>query len=151
MECGRRPLEFVVGDMVFLKVSPTQGVVRFGKRSKVSPKFVGPFEIVQWVGECAYRLALPPSLSGVYDVFHVSMLRKYIINPSHVLDYSGLQLDDCLTLEEYPVRILDWEEKVLWSRNIPFMKIVWSQHSDEDAMWEREDQMREFYPYLFGE
>ena len=93
--------------MVFLKVSPTQGVVRFGKRSKVSPKFVGPFEIVQWVGEYAYRLALPPFLSRGHDVFHVSMLKKYIIDPSHVLDYLGLLLDDRLTLEEHPVRILD--------------------------------------------
>ena len=65
-------------------------MVRFGERGKFSPRFIGPFEIVQRVGECAYRLALPPSLSGVHDVFHVSMLKKYIINLSHVLDYSGL-------------------------------------------------------------
>ena len=97
----------MVGDWVFLKVSPTRGVVRFGKRGKLSPRFIGPFKVVQRVGECAYHLALPPSLSGVHDVFHVLMLRKYIIDPSHVLDYSGLQLDDCLTLEEYPVRLLD--------------------------------------------
>ena len=86
----RRPLEFVVGDLVFLKVSPTQGVVRFGKKGKLSPRFIGPFEVVQRVGECVYRLALPPSLSRVHDVFHVLMLRKYIIDPSHVLDYSSL-------------------------------------------------------------
>ena len=101
----------MVGDLVFLKVSPTRGVVRFGKRGKLSPKFIGPFKVVQQVGECAYRLVLPPSLSGVHDVFHVSMLRKYIIDPSHVLDYSGLQLDDHLTLEEYPMRILDWRRE----------------------------------------
>ena len=100
----------MVGDWVFLKVSPTRGVVRFGKRGKLSPRFIGPFEIVQRVGECAYRLALPPSLSGVHDVFHVSMLRKYIIDPSHALDYSGLQFDDRLTLEEYLMRLLDREE-----------------------------------------
>ena len=88
----RRLFEFIVGDWVFLKVSPTWGVVRFGKRGKLSPRFIGPFEIVQWIGECAYRLALPPSLSGVHDVFHVSMLKKYIIDPSHVLDYSGCSL-----------------------------------------------------------
>ena len=75
---------------MFLKVSPTRRVVRFGKKDKLSPKFISPFEIVQRVGECAYRLALPPSLSGVHDVFHVSMLRKCIIDLSHVLDYSGL-------------------------------------------------------------
>ena len=65
-------------------------MVRFGKKGKLSPRFIGPFKVVQWVGECAYHLALPPSLSGVHDVFHVSMLREYIIDPSHVLDYSGL-------------------------------------------------------------
>ena len=134
-----------------MKVSPTQGVVRFDKRGKLSPRFIGPFEIVQRIGECAYRLALLPSLSGVHDVFHVSMLRKYIIDPSHVLDYTGLQLDYRLTLEEYPVRLLDREERVLRSRTIPFMKVAWSHHSDEDATWEREDRMREFHPHLFGE
>ena len=76
---------------MFLRVSPTRGVVRFGKKGKLSPKFISPFEIVQQVGKCAYRLALSPSLSGVHDVFHVSMLKKYIIHLSHVLDYSGLR------------------------------------------------------------
>ena len=89
-DCRRCPLEFVVRDLVFLKVSPTRGVVRFDKRSKLSPRFVRPFEVVQWIRECAYRLALPPFLSKVHDVFHVSMLRKYIIDSSHVLDYLGL-------------------------------------------------------------
>ena len=75
---------------MFLKVSPTRRVVRFGKKGKLSPRFIGPFKIGQRVGKCAYRLALPSSLSEVHDVFHVSMLRKYIIDPSHILDYSGL-------------------------------------------------------------
>ena len=79
------------------------------------------------------------------------MLRKYIIDPSHVLDYSGLQPDDRLTLEEYPVHILDREEQVLQNCGIPFMKVVWSHHSDEDVMWERKDRMRELYPHLFSE
>ena len=113
----------MVGDLVFLKVSPTRGVVRFGKKGKLSPRFIGPFEIIQRFGECAYCLALPPSLSEVHDVFHVSMLRKYIIDPSHVLDYTGLQLDDRLTVEEYHVRLLDREERVLRSRTIPFVKV----------------------------
>ena len=114
----------MVGYWVFLKVSPTRGVVRFGKSGKLSPRFIGLFEIVQRIGECAYRLALPPSLSRVHDVFHVLMLRKYIIDPSHVLDYSGLLLDEHLTLEEYPVRLLDREERVLRSHSIPFMKVA---------------------------
>ena len=124
--------------------------MRFGKKGKLSFRFIGPFEIVQQVGECAYHLALSPSLSGVCDVFHMSMFRKYIIDSSHMFYYSGLQLDNCLTLEEYPVHILDQEERVLRSRSIPFVKITWSHHSDEDTTWEREDQMRELYPHIFG-
>ena len=92
---------------MFLKVSPTRGVVRFGKKGKLNPRFIGPFEVIQRVDECAYHLALPPSLSRVHDVFHVSMLKKYIIDPSHMLDHLRLQFDDHLTLEEHLVRIMD--------------------------------------------
>ena len=82
----RRPLEFEVGDHVFLKVMPKRGVVRSGKRGKLSPRFIGPFEILERIGVVAYRLALPPNMSGVHEVFHVSMLRKYTPDPSHVVD-----------------------------------------------------------------
>ena len=82
----RKSLEFEVGDLVFLKVAPMKGVLRFGHKGKLSPKFIGPFEILERVGSVAYKLALPPALSGVYDVFHVSMLRKYITDPIHVID-----------------------------------------------------------------
>ena len=84
MRC--RPLEFEVVHRVFLKVMPKRGVVKFGKRGKLSPRFIGPFEILQRIGIVAYRLALPPSMSGVHEVFHVSMLRKYTPDPSHVVD-----------------------------------------------------------------
>ena len=80
-----RPLEFSVGDHVFLRVSPTKGVKRFGLRGKLAPRYIGPFEILERIGAIAYRLALPPSLSGVHDVFHVSMLRRYVPDPTHVL------------------------------------------------------------------
>ena len=82
----RLPLEFEVGDHVFLKVIPKRGVVRSGKRGKLSPRFIGPFEILERIGVVAYRLALPPNMSGVNEVFHVSMLRKYTPDPSHVVD-----------------------------------------------------------------
>ena len=82
----RRPLEFEVGDHVFLKVMPKRGVVRFSKRGKLSPRFIRPFEILERVGIVAYRLALPPSMAGVHEVFHVSMLRKYTQDPAHVVD-----------------------------------------------------------------
>ena len=82
----RRPLEFEVGDHVFLKVTPKRGVVRFGKRGKLSSRFTGPFEILERIGNVAYRLALPPSMTGVHEVFHVSMLRKYTLDLAHVVD-----------------------------------------------------------------
>ena len=88
----RRPLEFEVGDHVFLKVIPKRGVVRFGKREKLSPRFIGPFKILKRVGTVAYRLALPPSMTGVHKVFHVSMLRKYTPDPTHVVDWDRLRL-----------------------------------------------------------
>ena len=88
----KKPLEFAVGEKVFLKVGPMKGVMRFGKKGKLSPRFIGPFEILERVGDVAYRLALPPSISGVHNVFHVSMLRKYIANPTHVLSYDPFRL-----------------------------------------------------------
>ena len=87
VDVRRRPLEFEVGDHVFLKVMPKRGVVRFGKRGKLSPRFIGPFEILERIGTVAYRLALPPSMSGVHEVFHISMLRKYTPDPAHVVDW----------------------------------------------------------------
>ena len=92
----RRKVEFEVRDMVFLKVAPMKGVMRFGKKGKLSPRFVGPFEILKLIGKIAYELALPPTLAGVHDVFHVSMLRKYIPDPSHVLNYETLKIKDDL-------------------------------------------------------
>ena len=93
---SRKKVEFEVGDMVFLKVSPVKGVMGFGKKGKLSPKFVGPFEILKRIGKVAYELALPPTLTGLHNVFHVSMLRKYIPDPSHVLNYEPLKIKDDL-------------------------------------------------------
>ncbi|KAL0536214.1 hypothetical protein IC582_025155 [Cucumis melo] len=102
----RKDLEFEVGDKVFLKVTPMRGVLRFERRGKLSPRFVGPFEILERIGPVAYRLALPPSLSTVHDVFHVSMLRKYVSDPSHVVDYEPLEIDENLSYAEQPVEVL---------------------------------------------
>ncbi|KAA0039169.1 pol protein [Cucumis melo var. makuwa] len=102
----RKDLEFEVGDKVFLKVAPMRGVLRFERRGKLSPRFVGPFEILERIGPVAYRLALPPSLSTVHDVFHVSMLRKYVPDPSHVVDYEPLEIDENLSYTEQPVEVL---------------------------------------------
>ena len=109
----RRPLEFEIGDHVFLKVMPKRGVVRFGKRGKLSPRFIGPFEILEKVGTVAYRLALPPSMSGVHEVFHVSMLRKYTPDLTHVVDWGQIEVDTDGTFEEGPICILDSHDQVL--------------------------------------
>ena len=101
----RRPLDFKVGDHVFLKVMPKRGVVRFGKRGKLSPRFIGPFEILQRIGTVAHQLALPPSMIGVHEVFHVSMLRKCTPDPAHVVDWGQIEVDTNGTLEEGPVCI----------------------------------------------
>ena len=103
----RRPLEFEVGDHVFLKVMPKRGVVKFGKCGKLSPRFIGPFEILERVGTVAYRLALPPSMLGVHEVFHVPMLRKYTPDPAHVVDWGQIEVDINETFEEGPVCIFD--------------------------------------------
>ena len=103
----RRPLEFEVGDHVFLKVMPKKGVIRFGKWGKLSPRYICPFEVLERVGIVTYRLALPPSLSSVHDVFHVSMLRKYTLDPTHVVDWGEFFVDIDGTFEEGPVCIMD--------------------------------------------
>ena len=97
----------------------------------------------------AYRLALPPSLVGVHNVFHVSMLRKYIPDPSHVIDHAPLQFKEDLTYEEHPIRIADRKEQVLRRRVIHYVKVQWSNHSEREATWELEDEIRQKYPQLF--
>ncbi|KAL0546449.1 hypothetical protein IC582_016357 [Cucumis melo] len=147
----RKDLEFEIGDKVFLKVAPMKGVLRFERRGKLSPRFVGPFEILERIGLVAYRLALPPSLSTVHDVFHVSMLRKYVPDPSHVVDYEPLEIDENLSYVEQPVEVLAREVKTLRNKQIPLVKVLWRNHRVEEATWEREDDMRSRYPELFGE
>ncbi|KAL0541274.1 hypothetical protein IC582_021316 [Cucumis melo] len=147
----RKDLEFEIGDKVFLKVAPMKGVLRFERRGKLSPRFVGPFEILERIGPVAYRLALPPSLSTVHDVFHISMLRKYVPNPSHVVDYEPLEIDENLSYVEQPVEVLAREVKTLRNKEIPLVKVLWRNHRVEEATWEREDDMRSRYPELFEE
>ncbi|KAL0543604.1 hypothetical protein IC582_018704 [Cucumis melo] len=147
----RKDLEFEIGDKVFLKVAPMKGVLRFERRGKLSPRFVGPFEILERIGPVAYRLALPPSLSTVHDVFHVSMLRKYVPDPSHVVDYEPLEIDENLSYVEQPVEVLAKEVKTLRNKEIPLVKVLWRNHRVEEATWEREDDMRSRYPELFEE
>ena len=139
-----------MGDRVFLKVSPWKGVLKFGRRGKLRPRYIGPYEIIARVGPVAYRLDLPPELSKVHNVFHVSMLRKYIPNPSHVFRDQPVQLKENMTYEETPVQIVDRKEQVLRSKVIPFVKVLWKNHEREAATWEPEAQMCRQYPQLFS-
>ena len=146
----RRDLEFQVGDHVFLKVSPSKGVMRFGKKGKLSQRYIGPFEILDRVGNVSYRLALPPNLSHIHNVFHISVLRKYMPDPSHVLEYEPINVREDLSYEEQPVQILDRKDQVLRSRNISLVKVLWRNHTVQEATWEKEEDMKEKYPYLFS-
>ena len=146
----RRDLEFEVGDYVFLRVSPWKGVMRFGKKGKLSPRYIGPYEIIKRIGSTAYQLVLPLELAQLHNVFHVSMLKKYISDPSHVLTGQSIELKEDLSYVEEPVQILDRKDQVLRTKTIPLVKVLWRSHTIEEATWEREDKMRSQYPDLFN-
>ena len=120
----RRPLEFEVGDQVFLKVMPKRGVVKFGKQGKLSTRYFRPFEILERVGVVAYRLALPPSLSSVHEVFHVSMLWRYTLDPDHVVDWGEIDVDKDETFEKGPVHIIDSQDQVLRRKTVRLVKVL---------------------------
>ncbi|XP_068305042.1 uncharacterized protein [Pyrus communis] len=140
---------YEVGDWVFLKLSPWRSVVRFGKKGKLSPRYIGSYMITERVGEVAYRLELPPELAKVHNVFHVSMLRHYVVDPSHVIPPQPLEINPDLTYDEEPVTILDWKEKILRNKTVNLVKVLWRNHSVEEATWETEDRMKDLYPRLF--
>ena len=133
-----------------MKISPWKGVLRFRKRGKLSPRYIGPYEIVSKVGPVAYKLKLPLELSRIHDTFHVSMLKKYILDPSHVLREQPVQLKENLTYEETPVQIIDRKEQVLRSKVISLVKVLWRNHEREAATWEPEAQMHRQYSQLFS-
>ncbi|CAN6440945.1 unnamed protein product [Victoria cruziana] len=145
----RRALEFEVGDFVFLKISPTKGIFRFGKRSKLSPRFIGPFEVIERIGLAAYRLALPPRLSQVHNVFHVSMLRKYLPDPNRQSEQIDVQVDERLTVPEMPVKIVDEQVRKLRNKQILMVKVQWQHQGVQDFSWETRALMESQYPYLF--
>ncbi|GJR34441.1 putative reverse transcriptase domain-containing protein [Tanacetum coccineum] len=145
----RKPLEFKVGDRVLLKVSPWKGVVRFGKKGKLAPRYVGPFEIVERVGPVAYRLKLPQELSCVHDTFHVSNLKKCLVEPDVQVPLDEIEIDENLRFVEEPIEIVERDVKKLKRRRIPLVKVRWNSRQGAEYTWEREDQFRKKYPNLF--
>ncbi|GKE87898.1 putative reverse transcriptase domain-containing protein, partial [Tanacetum coccineum] len=144
----RKPLEFSVGDYVLLKVSPWKGVVRFGKKGKLAPRFVGPFKIIEKVGPVAYRLDLPEELDGVHDTFHVSNLKKCLADPTLQVPLDEIQVDAKLNFMEEPAEILERELKKLNRSIIAIVKVRWNSKHGPEFTWEREDQMKLKYPHL---
>ena len=124
-------------------------MVRFGKQGKLSLRFIGPFEILERVGIVAYWLALPLNLSSVHEVFHVSMLQKYTLDPTHVGDWGKLIVDADETFEEGPVHIMDNRDQVLRRKTTRLVKVLWQHREVEKATWELEDTIRATYPSLF--
>ena len=120
----RKEIEYSVGDMVFLKVSPWKKILRFGKKGKLSPRFIGPYRVLKRVGPVAYQLELPPELDRIHDVFHVSMLRRYRSDATHVVPVAEIEARTDLTFEEEPVQILDRDVKVLRRKSIPLVKVL---------------------------
>nr|GEZ69693.1 putative reverse transcriptase domain-containing protein [Tanacetum cinerariifolium] len=145
----RKPLEFQVGDKVMLKVSPWKGVIRFGKRGKLNPRYIGPFKILAKVGTVAYRLELPEQLSRVHITFYVLKLKKCMADEPLAIPLDEIQVDDKLNFIEEPVEIMDREVKRLKQSRIPIVKVRWNSKRGPEFTREREDQMKKKYPHLF--
>ena len=128
---------------------PKRGVVRFGKHGKLSPRFIGPFEVLERVDTVVYRLALPPSMTGVHEIFHVSMLRKYTPDPAHVVDWGQIEVDTDETFEEGPVCILDSRDQVLRRKTVRLVRVLWWHYGVEESTWERDDTMQATYAFSF--
>ncbi|GJU98580.1 putative reverse transcriptase domain-containing protein [Tanacetum coccineum] len=146
----RRPLEFKVGDKVMLKVAPWKGVIRFGKRGKLNPHYIGPFQIMERIGPVAYRLELPQELNRVHNVFHVCNLKKCLSDEALIIPLEEIQLNDKLNFMEEHVEIMDREVKKLKQSRIPIVKVRWNARRGPEFTWEREDQFKNKYPHLFS-
>src|SRR4051812_39939730 len=141
-----RQESYNLDEKAYLRVTPLKGTQRFGIKGKLAPRYIGPFRILAKRGEVACQLELPPHLSRVHDVFHVSQLRHCFKDPIREVDHETLDLQDDLSYREYPVRILNSEECVTHRQKIKFLKVQRSHHSEKEATWEREDRLRAEYP-----
>ncbi|GKC65681.1 hypothetical protein Tco_1098279, partial [Tanacetum coccineum] len=145
----RKPLEFMVGDQVLVKVSPWKGVIHFGKKGKLTPRYVGPFEILERIGPVAYMLRLPKEMSEVHNTFHVSNLKKCLADANLHVPLDEIKIDKTLYFVEEPVEIMDREVKTLKHSKIPIVKVHWNSKRGLEFIWEREDYMKARYPQLF--
>jgi hypothetical protein len=145
----RRDLSFEVREFIYLKVSPMRGICRFKVKGKLAPRYVGPFKIIDRKEEVAYHLELPPQLSDVHDVFHVSQLMKCLRVPEEQLPMEELDLRGDWTYSERLIKILDTAERVTHSKVIKMCKVQWSHHTEDETTLEHEEEHKAYYPELF--
>ncbi|XP_052882225.1 uncharacterized protein LOC128290562 [Gossypium arboreum] len=132
----RKKIEYSAGDLVFLNVSPWKKILRFGQKGKLSPRFIRPYYILKLVGPVAYQLELPPMLDRIHDVFHFSKLRRYHSDPTHIVSTKEIEVRPDPTFDEEPVQIIYRDVKVLRRKPVPLVKVLWCNHSSEEATWE---------------
>ena len=144
----RRPLEFAIGDHVFLRVTRTTGMGRVLRSRKLLPKFLGPYQISRRIGPMAYEIALPPQLPNLHPVFHVSQLRKYVFDPDHVLEVEDIQISEDLTVEVPPIVLENSKVEERQGKIVSLVKVIWDRRTG-DSTWELEDDMRKSHPHLF--
>jgi hypothetical protein len=142
----RKPLQFEVGDFVYLRVSPIRGVQQFGIKEKLAPRYVGPFKILEACGPVAYRLQLPYQLAAIHNIFHISQLKKCIKIPIEVINFQTIKIEPDLSYTEHPIRILDTEERSTRRETIRMFKIEWNHHTEEEATWETEFYLQHNFP-----
>jgi hypothetical protein len=142
----RKPLQFEVGDFVYLRVSPTRGVQRFGMKGKLAPRYIGPFEILETCGPAAYHLQLPPKLATIHNIFHVSQHKKCIKIPTEVINFQTIKIELDLSYTEHPIRILDTKERSTRRETIKMFKIQWHHHTEEEATWETKSYLQHNFP-----
>ncbi len=152
----RNEVTYEIGDRAYLRVSPLRGVKCIGVKGKLVPRFVGLYRVLERMGEVAYKLELPEGLSGVHDVFHVSQLKKCHAEMADIplrdtVPLEAIQLGSDLTYKEKPVKILEFASRVTRSKVIQFCKVQWSHHTEDEATWEREDDLRKDHPDLFSD
>jgi hypothetical protein len=135
-----------VGDFVYLKVSPTKGVQRFGIKGKLAPRYIGSYELIEACGPVAYKLKLPPKMSTIHNVLHVSQLKKCFCLPIEVITEPDVEIEPDLSYQEPPFKVLDCKERSTCVRLIQMYKIQWRNHSEEEATWKTEEFLRSNYP-----
>jgi hypothetical protein len=145
----RKPLQFQVGDFVYLRVSPVRGIQRFGVKGKLAPRYIGPFEILENCGPVAYRLHLPSQLTAIHNIFHVSQLRKCVKVPTEIINPQAIEIETDLTYTEHPIRVLDTKERSTRRETITMYKIQWNHHTEEEATWETESYLQHNFPDFF--